>query len=48
MVASASSSKWALADKEATTVNILGIDIDGVWLRWPATVSKEAEVRVER
>jgi hypothetical protein len=46
-VAGASSCKQALADEEATSVQIPGTDVDGVWQRWLTMVSREVEVRAE-
>jgi hypothetical protein len=47
-VAGASSCKRALADEEATVVQICGTDVDGVWWRRPATASREGgEGKVE-
>jgi hypothetical protein len=41
-MAGASSCNWALADKVAMAVQIPGTDVNGVWLRWLAMVSREA------
>jgi hypothetical protein len=46
-VAGTLSCERALADGEATAVQIPGININGVWRKWPTTASREVVVRAE-